>query len=572
MSFFRWDDGSRNNDLQDTSGEAWVTYKLEGTYRPASFKLRVSHDDKMVYAEFLDQLESLGNPVGSIVRIGYTTEEKPDMYPGQAFILSGTEGSFMSTNPPPNWMSASANTFNDRTMREFVLPATHNSGITKLTAKRGGYEHIDQTQSLSIYEQLKRGVRILDIRPSWWDDPNASDAGFIVHKNDPLRNHVGAQVRCGNFRANQVKVWIGAASIHISEVVDQINQFNKDYPGEVIFVRVRFFDTIFDDYETKMHHLTWHLLNIEAMGKVWLPDEGEDSDLGRYPLHIVRGQEAGGSAVYISMPTKWADLYRKVQHQVVDGVDKGAILNIDQDSQFWWERAHVYDNATYSEDQAKSKDPFPMDVTRAVGAVSTPGSFFNVPYSLGGSRVINDTVPGKLYVGFLEHKHLDWHNEYAGVNAWEDMAKQQGEVLKKYRQTPYDEPFMLKWIVSQAKDQTLFVEGPSRNFDITNSGGIENSVLALARIANARLYDWVWKNISPASFPNGIEIDNLEDGHIAALAMAIMNYHGGKPELFHGVLGRGSSNKTDEEIQAVMRREAEISQKFDDDTAQLQSE
>ena len=53
-------------------------------------------------------------------------------------------------------------TLGRKPLRDLVLPASHDAGMYK-----GGFSSGGRTQELSIYEQLRYGIRYFDLRP-WW--------------------------------------------------------------------------------------------------------------------------------------------------------------------------------------------------------------------------------------------------------------------------------------------------------------------------------------------------------------------------------------------------------------------
>lgn len=62
-----------------------------------------------------------------------------------------------------SWMQDRYDLLKDKTLKQLVLPASHDSGmyLNNVTAVLG------KTQDLSIYDQLSYGIRYFDLRPKW---------------------------------------------------------------------------------------------------------------------------------------------------------------------------------------------------------------------------------------------------------------------------------------------------------------------------------------------------------------------------------------------------------------------
>ncbi len=61
------------------------------------------------------------------------------------------------------WMEDHLDSWGKRPLRRWVLPASHDSAMYE----SGWVKSLGQTQTLSIYEQLKYGIRFFDLRPQW---------------------------------------------------------------------------------------------------------------------------------------------------------------------------------------------------------------------------------------------------------------------------------------------------------------------------------------------------------------------------------------------------------------------
>ncbi|MBX9635186.1 MAG: hypothetical protein K2X44_09415 [Magnetospirillum sp.] len=60
------------------------------------------------------------------------------------------------------WMTDRLSALGSKTLKNLVLPASHDSGMYQ-----GGLQTVGKAQDLSIYEQLDYGIRYFDLRPKW---------------------------------------------------------------------------------------------------------------------------------------------------------------------------------------------------------------------------------------------------------------------------------------------------------------------------------------------------------------------------------------------------------------------
>ncbi len=201
--WYQWGDNG------DCGAEA--TYVLLGSPQPASFTLqaRQSHG-KRFQIQYHETLSSLNNPQHSLIDLGF-------IYHGSVlFILSGNgEEPYISSNPPIEWMQATFSTIKSKSLREVSLVASHDSGMSELTRFYGGVDHNTKTQSVHIYGQLKFGARYLDIRP--------------VHRKGKFSTGHFSRFGWEQF---------GAMGRTIENVINDINRFNRDYPGELIILDI----------------------------------------------------------------------------------------------------------------------------------------------------------------------------------------------------------------------------------------------------------------------------------------------------------------------------------------------
>ncbi|KAK3994196.1 PLC-like phosphodiesterase [Cladorrhinum sp. PSN332] len=119
-------------------------------------------------------------------------------------------------------------TIKDRPIRHLIMPGTHDAGMSTISNKivSLGTEYNTQTQGINIYDQLRAGSRWFDLRiasihPN--DDAGKNNGFWILHINDEL-----------------AETAIGNSGESLDDVVNEVNRFTRENPGEVIFFTVRY--------------------------------------------------------------------------------------------------------------------------------------------------------------------------------------------------------------------------------------------------------------------------------------------------------------------------------------------
>ena len=108
-----------------------------------------------------------------------------------------------------------------RQVRHLVIPGSHDAGmaIISSTYVNGGNSGNTQTQGLQIYDQLRVGARWFDLRIVTVDT-----SGFWAA-------HVTDESKAGTY---------GATGQSFDSIVDDINKFTAENPGEIIFLSFRY--------------------------------------------------------------------------------------------------------------------------------------------------------------------------------------------------------------------------------------------------------------------------------------------------------------------------------------------
>ncbi|OBR10453.1 mutanase [Colletotrichum higginsianum IMI 349063] len=193
----------------DDKGEAY--YEVVGTARRFNIKAR-THIPHQYPRRTIVDLDGWG--------LGAREYEDPDTQASVTFVITGSESygyhhSMTWGSSDDNWMSSIRDSIKDRKLKHVVMPGTHDSGMSKIGKyKWGGTEANTRTQGGGIYTQLRAGARYFDLRPA----TVPADGGFhLFHVVDW-----------------DALVVLGASGVTLNEVVDDVNKFTSESPGEVI--------------------------------------------------------------------------------------------------------------------------------------------------------------------------------------------------------------------------------------------------------------------------------------------------------------------------------------------------
>ncbi|KAK3899833.1 PLC-like phosphodiesterase, partial [Staphylotrichum tortipilum] len=206
---------SSSGNLVDCNGEAY--FKLEGT--DTTFEVRATthrHDELPFRTVF--ELTGMG--------LGQREYQNPCETSGVTLVITGSEEyGYMSslTFQPCNWMNELYNVIKDWQFRHIVMPGTHDAGMTTISTDSGwsggGIKSNTQTQSLSIFDQLRTGSRYFDMRlvsvgsAEFW-------AAHVGDENSPNPS--------------------GATGAKLTDMIGQLNTFMSQYPGELIIWHIRY--------------------------------------------------------------------------------------------------------------------------------------------------------------------------------------------------------------------------------------------------------------------------------------------------------------------------------------------
>lgn len=199
----------------DDNGEAY--YKLEGTDKTFTVRATTHQYDELSCRTVFD-LTGMG--------LGQREYRDPHETSGVTLVITGSEtyGYVASiTFQPCNWMHGIYDAIKDRQLRHVVMPGSHDAGMSTISnpgsgGPLGGIKPNTQTQSLSIYDQLRVGsrwfdMRILSVGSGFW-------AAHLVNELDTLPS--------------------GATGESLTDMIADVNKFMSEYPGELIIWHIRY--------------------------------------------------------------------------------------------------------------------------------------------------------------------------------------------------------------------------------------------------------------------------------------------------------------------------------------------
>ncbi|KAG6031422.1 hypothetical protein E4U41_007575 [Claviceps citrina] len=233
MDTFDWDDipqgRARQNtaeytrkigkNAKDDGGEAY--YAIEGTNKQFQVRARTHIPDGYPRRTIFD-LTGIG--------LGQREYLDPGKETAVTLVITGSDSyGFIASlrHGPGNWMKAMYHVIKDRQVQHILVPATHDSGMSTISnrIRSIGTEPNTQTQGINIYNQLRAGARLFDLRVG------------SVHKLANRDDYSFWTMHVSDERADVV---IGNTGESLDQVIQEINQFTAESPGEIILFRVRY--------------------------------------------------------------------------------------------------------------------------------------------------------------------------------------------------------------------------------------------------------------------------------------------------------------------------------------------
>ncbi|KAK2770089.1 putative exo-beta-1,3-glucanase [Colletotrichum kahawae] len=197
----RW--ATSGTSRADDNGEAY--FEVEGTNH--EFRIRcTTHYPADMPIRFVVDLDGWG--------LGTKEYEVPETEVSITFVITGSENygyhhSLTLDSSPEGWMNSIEEHIRGRLVKHVIMPGAHDAGMS--------ISRNTQTQAYGIAAQLALGARYFDLRPALVDDEF-----HIFHVSDP-----------------RATVIVGASGVTLQDVIDGINAFYANTPGEVIFLWMR---------------------------------------------------------------------------------------------------------------------------------------------------------------------------------------------------------------------------------------------------------------------------------------------------------------------------------------------
>lgn len=465
---------------------AEANYAIENSPTPAQFTVRARQNGgKRIEVQYQDTMASLNNPQNSLINLGFIHDG------AVSFILSGTDTSnYVGTNPPTAWMQAILPTIGSKLIRDIVMPESHDAGASELTWQWMGVPHNTQTQSVHMYTQLLNGARWFDVRPVYYK-------GFWY---------------TGHFSPSVGKNHVGATGRTIEHIINDINRFTSEHPGELIILDLTH-DQNIDKWWAPLEPREWQALYAELYKIKDLWHSSPDSlpqDLTTVPINafISPGSK---SAVVIRIPSN-APLPGETKY-----VDKRDENLVETTATHPPEGVHMDFNSIDPQENP------PIDTVNGFGDYADATSAYwitDLSTSLNttqmpsrikatNSKVVVPLPDGPWRKAFIHDNRLPYTGSYSETRSPEKMAPDQITQLV----TKDSKPLRSTWTLTQYWT------------DVTDVATKKHSIIYMSRKAHKALLEALWPAMKESNkWPNIIEIDDVSRSDTAALSIAINNY------------------------------------------------
>ncbi|KAF4553630.1 putative glycosyl hydrolases family 18 protein 5 [Elsinoe fawcettii] len=235
--------GKGNTNPVDDKGEAY--YKVDGTDHTFVIKARTFLSDP-------DPADIPWRPVVELSAFGVQPREYLARGAESAvnIVITGSADYKYYTSVydvPVGWMQELKDVIGPRKVRNVIMPGSHDAGMSKAGRHQfGGVDYNTKTQGYNIHDQLMIGSRWFDLRVAYW---STTDTMHTVHTRFPIPT---------------TQAQGGMTGETLAEVVDGINAFMRDHPGEVIFLSTRYFWTALDETATR-----WRAMDDREHGQLF---------------------------------------------------------------------------------------------------------------------------------------------------------------------------------------------------------------------------------------------------------------------------------------------------------------
>lgn len=200
----------------DQNAEAY--YKVEGTEYTFVVKLR-NNNKWGTFQRVIFDMRGMG--LGA---------REYQMSPAAQLVITGSDkfGFYTSMRvdgATKGWMKTLLPQIGQRGLSQIMMPGAHDAAMSERSHKLLSIDVASamQTQALSIGDQARAGARYFDLRIASVEYPDDGRAFYGMHVND-----------------EKAKVAVGNTGASLGSIIDSINSFTAENPGEVLIFKVRY--------------------------------------------------------------------------------------------------------------------------------------------------------------------------------------------------------------------------------------------------------------------------------------------------------------------------------------------
>ncbi|KAM3074706.1 Glucan endo-1,3-alpha-glucosidase agn1 [Clarireedia jacksonii] len=483
----------------DAGAEA--TYKIDNPNKIESFTIRARQNTTRIEVAFESELASMNNPMNSVINLGFVSEG------AHPFILAGNgvDSPYVGTNPSPAWMQATLPTIGQKTLRKIAMPLAHDAGASEVShSLRGpGTLHNTQTQSVPVYSQLIFGARVFDIRP-------------MLYRGEWYTYH--GSLALGT-------MW-GATGQSIPSIVNDINRFTKEHPGELIILDITHDANSANTYRP-FDDDDWYSF-YQVLGLIedlWVEKDGLQYDLSMEPLtvFITPGSK---SAVLIRLPCGAPPPLLRTDDAVKRAPNRS-------------KRQACPPRDLYNPELAL--DITPTSIPSAISIEDFPSTSSTSQFHHTNITPFPSLSPRSHFspTAFLSSNRLPKTGSFSSTSSRSSLSKDQLAKLRAHKPSPDALLHQSSWILTQP----FFFQADIARWKTSILGYAVGAHRALFGPSGKALEDGergLWGTVTgvdlgeveggkgrgPGIKPNFIEVDFVRNSDVAALALAINCWEG----------------------------------------------
>ncbi|PSN67147.1 PLC-like phosphodiesterase [Corynespora cassiicola Philippines] len=231
----------------DDAGEAFYDVKDVGKFeiqgrKPSDYKLTIK----------LNEMETKQSKKGDNIDLGFRHDNAVN------WIMSTDEAGdwWSNSGTYTDWMQQSMGSLGNRTLKQIVMPGSHDAGMSTFKPGTVGAHFTNtQTQYLDFYQQLMAGSRYFDLRP-------------VISNGEWVAGHYSAIE----------DIWLGGNGQSLKDIIQQVNDFTKEYKELIIINLSHTLDTDHDFKDLTQEQ--WHDLfkTLEGVENRFTVDDPGNKD------------------------------------------------------------------------------------------------------------------------------------------------------------------------------------------------------------------------------------------------------------------------------------------------------